>query len=93
MLLSAGVPGLVKMGVWASGSEMRFFLNGRYQFSVIDPLFRTGSLGFYVNSVSPDGMNINFSNLVVYSVDYVSPTPSLTPSKTPTPTRTPRPTP
>ena len=88
-----GAPGLVKMGVWASGAEMRFFLNGRYQFSVVDPVFKNGSLGAYVNAVSPNGMNISFSNLTVNSVDYVSPTPSTTPTKTATPSRTPRPTP
>ena len=88
-----GAPGLVKMGVWASGAEMRFFLNGRYQFSVVDPVFKSGSLGVYVNAISPNGMNISFSDLTVNSVDYVSPTPSNTPTKTATPSRTPRPTP
>lgn len=89
----SGAPGLVKMGVWTSGSEMRFFLNGHYQFSVVDPLFKSGSLGVFVNSISPDGLNIDFSNLTVSSVEYVSPTPTVTPSKTPLPSRTPRPTP
>ena len=89
----AAAPGLVKMGVWTAGSEMRFFLNGHYQFSVIDPLFKSGSLGVFANSISPDGLNIDFSNLTIYSVAYSSPTPTTTPSKTPTPSRTPRPTP
>lgn len=89
----SGAPGQVKMGVWASGVELRFFLNDRYQFSVIDPLFKSGTLGFYVNAVSPEGMNINFSDLTVNSVNYSSPTPSATASKTPTPSRTPRSTP
>jgi hypothetical protein len=88
-----GAPGQVRMGVWAAGAEMRFFLNGRYQFSVVDPLFKSGSLGVFVNAVSPDGMNISFSALTVNSVDYVSPTPTVTPSKTPLPSRTPRPAP
>ncbi len=88
-----GAPGQVKMGVWASGVEMRFFLNGRYQFTVIDPLFKSGSLGVYASSSSPDGLSVSFSDLTVNSVDYLSPTPSPTPSKTPTPSRTPRPTP
>jgi hypothetical protein len=88
-----GAPGQVRMGIWASGVEMRFFLNGRYQFTVIDPLFKSGTLGVYASAGSPDGMNVNFSNLIVKAVDYVSPTPSSTPSKMPTSTRTPRPTP
>jgi hypothetical protein len=88
-----GAPGEVRMGVWAAGAEMRFFLNGRYQFSVIDPVFRNGTLGVFASASSPEGMNVNFSNLTVNSVSYVSPTPTATASKTPKPSRTPRPTP
>jgi hypothetical protein len=88
-----GAPGEVRMSVWAAGAEMRFFLNGRYQFSVIDPVFKTGTLGAFASASSEDGMNISFSNLTVNSVDYVSPTPTATASKTPKPSRTPRPTP
>jgi len=88
-----GAPGQVKMGIWAAGVEMRFFLNGRYQFSIVDPVFKNGSLGVYANATSPDGMNIGFSELIIDSVAYVSPTPTVTPSKTPLPSRTPRPTP
>jgi len=32
--LPPGAPGEVQIGMWAVGSEMRLFLNGRYQFSV-----------------------------------------------------------
>jgi hypothetical protein len=88
-----GAPGNVKMGIWAAGVEMRFFLNDRYQFSIVDPLFKSGGLGVYLNASSQEGMNISFSNLTVSSVTYVSPTPTVTPSRTPLPTRTPRPTP
>jgi len=88
-----GAPGQVRMGVWAAGTEMRFFLNGHYQFRIVDPLFKSGGLGVFANASSPDGMNINFSDLTVNSVDYVSPTPTVTPSRTPVPTRTARPTP
>ncbi|MCX6066679.1 MAG: hypothetical protein NT121_13130 [Chloroflexi bacterium] len=49
-----GAPGEVKMSIWAAGVEMRFFLNGRYQFTVIDPVFRNGALGAFVSAVSPD---------------------------------------
>lgn len=88
-----GAPGLVTMGIWAAGAEMRFFLNDRYQFTVVDPVFKTGTLGAFASASSPVGMNVSFSNLVVSSVTYVSPTPTATASKTPKPSRTPRPTP
>ena len=79
-------PAEVKLGVWAVGSEMRFFLNDHYQFSVLDPVLHAGTLGFfaYANAAAP--ITVSFSDLSVYSVAYVSPTPSLTPSRTPTPT-------
>ncbi len=88
-----GAPGQVKIAVWAAGVELRFFLNDHYQFTVLDPVFRNGSVGLYASASSPVGMNVSFSNLVVRAVDYVSPTPTATPSRTPTPTRTPRATP
>ncbi|MCX6078639.1 MAG: hypothetical protein NTW32_03815 [Chloroflexi bacterium] len=89
----SGAPGLVKMGVWVAGTEMRFFLNDHYQFTVFNPVFKSGSLGVFANASSPDGLNISFSKLTVHSVDYASPTPTATPTRTRTPTRTPRPTP
>jgi hypothetical protein len=88
-----GAPGEVKMGVWASGAEMRLFLNGHYQFSVVDTLFSNGALGFFVNAASEGGMNISFSDLTVSDVSYVSPTPTVTPSKTPRSTKVPTATP
>ena len=77
--------------MWVAGVELRFFLNGNFQFRVIDPVFHNGTLGLFVNAISPAGMNISFSNLVVHTVSYVSPTPTATPRKTATPTRTPKP--
>jgi hypothetical protein len=86
-----GAPGEVMLGIWASGVEMRFFLNGRYQFSVLDPVFRSGTIGIFASADSPFGMNISFLNLEIRSVAYASPTPTATPTNTPTPSRTPRP--
>jgi hypothetical protein len=81
-------PAEVKLGVWAAGSEMRFFLNDHLQFTFRDPSLHSGTLGFfvYVNGAAP--ITVSFTDLSVYSVAYVSPVPSLTPTKTPIPTRT-----
>jgi hypothetical protein len=88
-------PAVVNLGVWAAGSEMRFFLNGHLQFAYNDPSLHNGTLGFfvYVNGAAP--ITAAFTNLSVYSVAYVSLVPSLTPTRTPIPTRTsiPSPTP
>lgn len=91
--LPRGAPAQVKLGLWMAGTEMRFYLNDRYQFTVIDQVFRSGSLGYFASVRSEVGMNISFSDLRVNAVSYVSPTPTATPSNTPLPSRTPRATP
>jgi hypothetical protein len=86
-------PAEVKLGVWAAGSEMRLFLNDHYQFSVVDRSLQAGTIGFFAFAGGAAPITASFSDLVVYSVAYISPTPSLTPSRTPTLTRTPIPSP
>jgi hypothetical protein len=84
-----GAPGEVKVSVWAAGAEMRLFLNDRYQFTVRDPVFRSGSIGVYTMANNTTDSTVSFSDLNVYAVTYVSPTPSSTPTRTPAPTRVP----
>ncbi|MDI6768559.1 MAG: hypothetical protein QMD04_02660 [Anaerolineales bacterium] len=69
-----GAPGDVKMGVWAVGSEMRFFLNDRHQFTVHDPLFKQGTLGVFVKSEGASPLTVSFLELIVYAVSCASPT-------------------
>lgn len=64
-----GAPGNVRMGVWAVGKEMRFFLNGRFQFSIIDPSFPSGTIGVFARSVGSTPVIVTFSDLVVREVD------------------------
>jgi hypothetical protein len=86
-----GAPAQIKLGVWAVGREMRLFLNDIYQFSMDDPVFSAGTFGFfaYANGKSP--VTISFSDLSVYSVSYILPTPSPLPSGTPLPGATRKP--
>lgn len=88
--LPIGAPAQVKLGVWVAGTEMRFFLNDHYQFTVFDQIFRSGSVGYFASVRSEIGLNVSFSDLRVNAVSYVSPTPTVTPSNTPLPSRTPR---
>ena len=74
-----GAPGEVIIGVWAVGSDMRLFLNGRYQFGIKDKSFPSGAIGVFVRSENDTPMSVTFSDLKVYDVDYVPPT------KTPSP--------
>ena len=43
-------PAEVKLGIWAVGSEMRFFLNDHLQFIFRDSVLHTGTLGFFVTA-------------------------------------------
>lgn len=74
-----GAPGEVRIGLWAVGSEMRLFLNGRFQFSVVEKTFPSGGLGVFARSHGETPVTVTFSELTVYEVGYSFPT------KTPVP--------
>jgi len=65
-----GAPGEVRIGVWAYGKEMRLFLNGRFQFSIIDPSFPSGTVGVFVRSTGTTAAVVSFSDLRIQSIDY-----------------------
>jgi len=79
-----GPPGEVRIGIWAVGSDLRLFLNGRFQFSVIEKTFSIGALGVYVRSAGDTQVTVTFSELEVYDVNYIPPTP-IPPTQTPIP--------
>ncbi len=84
-----GAPAEVRLGVWVVNNEMRFFLNDNYQFTSSDPTLRSGTIGFFIYASGVSPVAVAFSNLLVYSVAYTSPTPTPIPSNTPRPTQTP----
>ncbi|WKZ37706.1 MAG: hypothetical protein QY332_07145 [Anaerolineales bacterium] len=69
-----GAPGEVRIGIWAVGREMRLFLNGRFQFSVSDPTFRSGTIGVFVRSAGDTAAVVSFSDLSIQGIDYIPPT-------------------
>jgi hypothetical protein len=69
-----GAPSEVRIGIWALGSEMRLFLNGRYQFTIADPNYASGTLGVFAQSASDTPVTVNFSDLVVQQIDLAPPT-------------------
>jgi hypothetical protein len=71
---AARPPGEVRIGIWAVGSDMRLFLNGRFQFSVSEPTFHSGGFGVYVRSAGEDSASVTFSDLKIYEVNYIPPT-------------------
>jgi len=85
-----GSPLVLRLGVWAAGSEMRFFINGDFQFSAQDPVFTSGSLGVFARSAGDTPLTVSFSDLHVYALGALPtplPSPSVTPRVWPTPTR------
>ena len=63
-----GAPGTARIGISAIGPELSFFVNGRYQFSVHDPLLISGGIGVFARSTEKMAVTVNFSDLVVYEV-------------------------
>ena len=66
-----GAPGEVRIGIWAMGSEMRLFLNGRFQFSIKDPNSPSGAFGVFARGAGTTPISVIFSDLIVYDVNYV----------------------
>jgi hypothetical protein len=64
-----GAPSSSRLGVWADGVEMHFFINNQYQFSVRDPSISRGSLGVFIRSAGENTVSVSFSELVVYEVE------------------------
>ncbi|MGZ6316336.1 MAG: hypothetical protein ACXWNQ_03680, partial [Anaerolineales bacterium] len=72
----AGAPGEVRMGVWVNGTDMRFFLNGHYQFSITDSTYASGGIGAFARSAGDTPVTVTFSDLAVYDVIYSDSTPT-----------------
>ena len=72
--------------VVAIGPEIQLYINGTLLNEVIDDSLESGRVGVRaINFTDPDGANIFFDDLVVYSA---ASTPTSTPRPTATPTRT-----
>jgi hypothetical protein len=70
----AGAPGEVRLGVWVNGTDMRFFLNGHYQFSITDSTYASGGVGAFARSAGDTPVAVTFSDLSIYDVSYLEPT-------------------
>ena len=74
------IGGKTRLGVWAYGREMRFFINDVYQFSVSDPTFPWGLIGLLARSAGSTALTVNFSDLIIREINGIPPLPA-----TPTP--------
>jgi hypothetical protein len=74
----------VRLGVWAAGKELRFFVNNIYQFTTRDPVWTEGQLGVYARSAGDTPLTVSFSDLLVKSLDPARiPTATLQPTPKP----------
>ena len=64
----SAAPSTSRLGVWAAGSELRFFINGEYQFGVSDRGLSQGSIGVFVRSSGDNAVTVSFSDLVISEV-------------------------
>jgi hypothetical protein len=71
----------VNLGVWAYGSEMRFFVNDFYLFTTNDPVFINGQVGFFARSIGEDALTVRYKNLTIRALNpsEIPPTPTWTP--------------
>ena len=65
-----GAPAEVRIGVWVLKGELRFFLNGHYQFSVTDSNLPSGSIGFFVHAAGATSTAVSFTDLVINKLNY-----------------------
>lgn len=64
-----GGPSMIRLGVWAVGSEFRFFVNDDFQFSVKDGQISSGTIGFFARSYTDEAFTVNFRGLKVWEVN------------------------
>jgi hypothetical protein len=58
-----------RLGVWMKGTQLRFFINDRLVFELIDPVIRQGAFGVYVRGSGGGTISVNFSDLVIYQLE------------------------
>ena len=63
-----GAPSSSRLGVWASGREMHFFVDDEFQFSVSDRIIPSGFLGIFARSTGENAVTVSFSDLVVHQL-------------------------
>jgi hypothetical protein len=61
-----GAPSSSILAVHAIGKELKFYVNGEYQFTVRDPILLEGGIGVFARSAGEGPVTVNFSDLKVY---------------------------
>ena len=64
----SAAPSQSRIGVWAVGDEMRFFINNEFQFGIKDPTLTQGMIGVFARSGGENAVTVSFSDLVIFQV-------------------------
>lgn len=64
-----GAPSSSRIGVWAVGRELQFFINDEFQFAASDSYHGSGLFGVFARSAGDNAVTISFSGLKVYQVE------------------------
>jgi hypothetical protein len=64
-----GSPSSSRLGIWAMGKELRFFINDEFQFAVSDSYHPSGLIGVFVRSAGENAVTVSFSDLIVSQIE------------------------
>jgi len=74
-----GCPVDLKLGVWAVGNKLSFFVNDVHQFTIEDAAISRGQIGLFARSRSEKLLSVTFSELALYWANetpvFFTPTP------------------
>ncbi|MEX1071674.1 MAG: hypothetical protein WEC37_03520 [Anaerolineales bacterium] len=62
-------PGSARLGVWAAGNQIRFFVNDLYLFTVTDSEIYKGTVGVFVHTSSDADVSVIFKDLQVWAIE------------------------
>ncbi len=65
-LLPTTFPRNIRLGVWAQGAELQFFINDILLKTVTDTIIPEGTIGVFVRAAGSSPISVNFSDLEVY---------------------------
>ncbi len=65
----SAAPSTSRLGVWAVGKELRFFINDQYQFTIRDSAIPSGAMGVFVRAGGDTAVTVSFSDLEVREIE------------------------
>ncbi|MEW6718480.1 MAG: hypothetical protein AB1345_13390 [Chloroflexota bacterium] len=64
-----GAPSELRLGIWAAGNDLRFFVDDNFIFQVADRVLAEGLIGVFARSAGETAVTVSFSDLVVWEIN------------------------